>query len=131
MGGVDRMHKNIAMYRIKIRNKKWYRDLLSWLIDVSIHSAWQLKRGGGTKITQLDFRREIVQVYLIKYKNPIKAQEDHLPVNYVHTNDEYTVMYDMMVSSITFRKLRKRDDLQESTPKKKLRLFAQSVQNVM
>lgn len=73
MFGVDRMDENIDLYRISVRNKKWYWPILSWLIDVCVHNAWQIKRSSGTKITQLEFRREIVQVYLNKYKTQIKG----------------------------------------------------------
>ncbi|XP_049948076.1 piggyBac transposable element-derived protein 3-like [Schistocerca serialis cubense] len=73
MGGVDRMDENIAMCRINIRNKKWYWALHSWLIDVSVHNAWQLKKGTGARTTQPEFRREIVQVYLKRYTNPVNG----------------------------------------------------------
>lgn len=73
MGGVDRMDQNIAMYRVNIRNKKWYWPLLSWCLDVCVHNAWQLGRRCGKKISQLEFRREIVLVYLTKYANPSKG----------------------------------------------------------
>ncbi|KAJ8871699.1 hypothetical protein PR048_028026, partial [Dryococelus australis] len=72
-GGVDHLDKNVGTYRINIRNKKWYWPLLSWLIDVSVHSAWQLARGSGKKYTQLEFRRGIVQVYLSRFANPSKG----------------------------------------------------------
>lgn len=73
MGGVDRLDENVAMHRIHIRNKKWYWALLTWLIDVSIHNAWLLARHSGKKLSQLDFRREIVKVYLTRYGSPPKG----------------------------------------------------------
>lgn len=73
MGGVDRLDENVEMYRIHIRNKKWYWALFSWLLDVSTHNAWLIARRTGKKLTQLEFRREIVQVYLTRYGNPPKG----------------------------------------------------------
>ncbi|KAJ8867648.1 hypothetical protein PR048_031451 [Dryococelus australis] len=73
MGGVDQMDLTIAMYRVNIRNKKWYWPLLSWCVDVCVHNAWQLARRSGKMISQLEFWREIVLVYLTKYANPSKG----------------------------------------------------------
>ena len=42
MGGTDRMDENIAAYRIGIRGKKWWWCL--FLVDVSVHNAWQIYR---------------------------------------------------------------------------------------
>lgn len=67
MGGVDRLDQNVAEYRINIRNKKWYWSILSWLLDAATQNAWLIARKSGKKITQLEFRREIVQVYLRRY----------------------------------------------------------------
>lgn len=67
MGGVDRLDQNIANYRIQIRNKKWYWSILTWLLDAATQNAWLIARHTDHKITQLDFRREIVQVYLKRY----------------------------------------------------------------
>lgn len=73
MGGVDRLDQNVSEYRINIRNKKWYWAILSWLLDVAIHNAWLIARRSGKKVNQLEFRREIVQVYLKRYSNPAKG----------------------------------------------------------
>lgn len=67
MGGVDRLDQNVAGYRIHIRNRKWYWSILTWSLDVSIQNAWLIGRKSGKKMTQLEFRREIVQVYLKRY----------------------------------------------------------------
>lgn len=40
---------------------------------MSIQNAWVLHKKSDNKLTQLEFRREIVKVYLSKYKNPPKG----------------------------------------------------------
>lgn len=74
MGGTDLMDQNVNTYRISIRGKKWWWCIFSYLIDVSICNAWVLTRQAGDDINQLDFRRQIVQTYLTRYRNmPRKA----------------------------------------------------------
>lgn len=71
MGGVDRMDENIAKMRVNIRGKKWYWQLLSFLLNVSVNNAWQLYRWNvKTKPEQLDllnFTRTISLSYFQKY----------------------------------------------------------------
>lgn len=95
MGGVDRLDQNVAEYRINLRNRKWYWAILTWLLDVSIQNAWLLGRKAGKKISQLDFRREVVQVYLKRYGvapkgagRPASAGTSRIPVDvrYDETN---------------------------------------------
>lgn len=64
MGGTDRMDQNIAQYRIGIRGKKWWWSLFTWTIDVCVHNAWQIHRKSDGSMSQLEFRRSIVQTYL-------------------------------------------------------------------
>lgn len=73
MGGTDLMDENIGRYRIGIRSKKWWWNLFTWLIDVSIQNAWILHKKSGHPITQLQFRREIVNTYLKKYGTASKG----------------------------------------------------------
>jgi hypothetical protein len=73
MGGTDRMDENVAQYRIGIRGKKWWWSLFTWLIDVSVHNAWVLTKNAGSDVRQLEFRRQIAQTYLLRYKVPPKA----------------------------------------------------------
>lgn len=67
MGGTDRMDQNVANYRISMRGKKWYWPIFTWLIDVSVQNAWQLRRSSGNMQPQLDFRRELVMIYITRY----------------------------------------------------------------
>lgn len=72
MCGTDLMDQGIATYRIGVRGKKWYWPIFTWLIDVALHNAWYL-RCKNEQISAINFRREIVQVYLTRYKTVSKA----------------------------------------------------------
>jgi len=74
MGGTDQMDENIARHRIGIRGKKWWWSLFTWLIDVAITNSWKLYVNSGHKVTQLEFRRSIVQEYLTRFKNAPKRK---------------------------------------------------------
>ncbi|RVE42918.1 hypothetical protein evm_012446 [Chilo suppressalis] len=67
MGGTDLMDAHVNNYRISIRGKKWWWPIFTWLIDVAINNSWILMRQSGKDISQLAFRREIVQTYLRNY----------------------------------------------------------------
>ncbi len=44
MGGVDLLDSLIALYRTKIRSKKWYHRLVFHFVDMMIVTAWLLYR---------------------------------------------------------------------------------------
>lgn len=67
MGRTDLMDQNISTYRIGIRGKKWWWPIFSWLIDMCINNGWILQKKVKSNISQLQFRREIVRMLLIKY----------------------------------------------------------------
>lgn len=67
MGGTDRMDEDISRHRIGIHGKKWYWPLLTWSIDAAVNNAWVLHKSSGRAITNLSFRRHIVQTYLKRY----------------------------------------------------------------
>lgn len=68
MGGTDLLDENMNRYRISIRRKKWWWAIFTWLLDSSMTNAWDTTRKAtSSNISQLDFRREIVQVYLTRY----------------------------------------------------------------
>lgn len=69
MGGTDLMDQNINTYRIGIIGKKWWWPIFTYLIDAAICNAWVLSRRAGSTLTQLAFRREIVQTWLTQFKN--------------------------------------------------------------
>ncbi|XP_033228873.1 piggyBac transposable element-derived protein 3-like [Belonocnema kinseyi] len=67
MGGTDRRDQNVSLYQISFRNKKWWWSIFIWLLDVSVCNAWMLARSTGDDVSQLTFRRTIVQTYLKRY----------------------------------------------------------------
>jgi len=71
MGCVDRMDKNTSKYRIGIRGKKWYWQMLVFPINVSVNNAWLLYRltivGKEKPLDLLSFTRQITLTYLKKY----------------------------------------------------------------
>lgn len=42
MGGVDLMDYFLSIYRPRIRSKKWYWPLFSWILGVSLLASWKL-----------------------------------------------------------------------------------------
>ncbi|KAK2506285.1 hypothetical protein MC885_003428 [Smutsia gigantea] len=69
--GVTKMDQIISKYRVKIRSKKWYSVLVSYIIDVAMNNAWQLHRAcnPGTSLDLLDFRRYVAHFYLEQKAN--------------------------------------------------------------
>ncbi|XP_022814430.1 piggyBac transposable element-derived protein 3-like [Spodoptera litura] len=70
MGGVDRLDQNVGKYRIGIRLKRWYWQMMMFPINVCVNNAYQLYRlspAGQAKDSHdfLSFTRYIVQTYLI------------------------------------------------------------------
>ncbi|XP_040823596.1 piggyBac transposable element-derived protein 1-like [Ochotona curzoniae] len=64
--GVAQMDQIISKYRVRIRSKKWYSILVSYMIDVAVNNAWQLHRAcnPGAPLDLLDFRRCVAHFYL-------------------------------------------------------------------
>ncbi|KAH9379156.1 hypothetical protein HPB48_002666 [Haemaphysalis longicornis] len=73
MGGTDRMDANVGAYRIAVRGKKWWWPIFTWLCDVAISNCSALMRNTGSKITQLEFRRQIARTYLTRWDNKPKG----------------------------------------------------------
>ncbi|GBP60015.1 PiggyBac transposable element-derived protein 3 [Eumeta japonica] len=73
MGGVDRSDENISHYRIGIRGKKWYMPLLTHMIDLAEHNAWQLYKINHGKLDHLGFRRVAIALIESNRKMPKRA----------------------------------------------------------
>ena len=43
MGGVDRMDQTVTKYQAKIRGKKWYWCLISYMLDAAVNNVWHLR----------------------------------------------------------------------------------------
>lgn len=85
MGGTDQMDRNVAQYRVKIRNNKWWWQVFTHLLSASLSNAWILYRTQVTrdtideadegndnfvcqqlpKLDFLGFIRDIVATYLL------------------------------------------------------------------
>ena len=64
MGGVDKMDWMINKYRIKIRGKKWYFPIFTYIIDMTVVNAHILYCMANDNIPLLEFRRRIVKCYM-------------------------------------------------------------------
>lgn len=68
MGGVDRLDQNVGCYRISIRLKRWYWQLLMFPINACVTNAFQLYKLSPASQSNcydlLSFTRYIVTTYL-------------------------------------------------------------------
>ncbi|XP_012928626.1 piggyBac transposable element-derived protein 1 isoform X2 [Heterocephalus glaber] len=64
--GVSKMDQIISKYRVKLRSKKWYSILVSYMIDIAMNNAWHLHRvsNPGTSLDFLEFRKCVAHFYL-------------------------------------------------------------------
>ncbi|KAF7480702.1 Hypothetical predicted protein [Marmota monax] len=64
--GVAKMDQIVSKYRVRLRSKKWYSILVSYMIDVAMNNAWQLHRvcNPDSSLDLLDFRRCVAHYYL-------------------------------------------------------------------
>ncbi|XP_072801569.1 piggyBac transposable element-derived protein 1 [Vicugna pacos] len=64
--GVAKMEQTTSKYRVRVRSKKWYSVLVSYMIDVAMSNAWQLHRAcyPGASLDLVDFRRYVAHFYL-------------------------------------------------------------------
>lgn len=61
MGGVDQNDGFLAMYRTKIRTKKWWWPFFAWAMDQSMVAAWLLyRRTSDDTLPFLEFKRRCV-----------------------------------------------------------------------
>jgi len=73
MGGTDRMDQNLNLYRITVRNKKWWWPLFAFAVDSAVSNAWYIYRCSPATehmpLSLLDFRRQIANTYFAKYSS--------------------------------------------------------------
>ncbi|XP_071051462.1 piggyBac transposable element-derived protein 3-like [Onthophagus taurus] len=69
MGGVDRLDQNVGCYRVAIRLKRWYWQLLMFPLNVSVNNAFQLYKISpeykNNRHDLLSFTRYIVTTYFV------------------------------------------------------------------
>ncbi|KRX51811.1 PiggyBac transposable element-derived protein 1 [Trichinella sp. T9] len=68
MGGVDILDKLLSSYRPRLKSKKWWWNLFSNALNLTVVAAWQLHRelhkDGSTALSHLDFRKDITTHFL-------------------------------------------------------------------
>ncbi|KAL3281399.1 hypothetical protein HHI36_004608 [Cryptolaemus montrouzieri] len=98
MGGVDKIDQLIAVYRSRIRQRKWWWPIFAYLLDASVVNVWILIRPNDARaFSLLQLRRSIAYTFLSSHGTPSsrgkipKAMDeiiydgrDHLP-EYVST----------------------------------------------
>jgi hypothetical protein len=72
MGGVDQIDQQVACYRTRIRQRKWWWPIFIYLFDVSVVNAWYLMRKvcDSTDYSLIDFRRVLALTMLKTYGMP-------------------------------------------------------------
>ncbi|XP_049947674.1 piggyBac transposable element-derived protein 3-like [Schistocerca serialis cubense] len=68
MGGVDLLDKQISLYKMRIRSKKWWWPLFTQMIEICVVNTWRAYQiaNSNEKLSLLDVRRRIVTFYLAK-----------------------------------------------------------------
>lgn len=68
MGGVDRMDQQIGYYDVtRSRQRKYYKKIFRYLLDITIFNAFQLWKKKGNKKSNLEFRIELAERIVEKY----------------------------------------------------------------
>ncbi|CAH4034424.1 unnamed protein product [Pieris brassicae] len=96
MGGVDRSDENISHYRIGIRGKKWYMPLLTHMIDLAEHNAWQLYKINHGKLDHLGFRRRVA-IALIESNRKNAKRGPSRPSHHEHADSRKDQMNHLVI----------------------------------
>lgn len=66
MGGVDVMDRLLGSYRPRLRNKEWYWNLFSNVLNVAVVASWRAHQEvvGKGALDHLTFRRHITSSLL-------------------------------------------------------------------
>ena len=68
MGGVDNLDKYLSAYRPRMRSKKWWWNLFTNALNISVTSAYllhkELHKGTGLEVDHIDFRRDVTMSLL-------------------------------------------------------------------
>lgn len=88
MGGVDRLDQNISCYRVGIRLKRWYWQLLMFPINASMNNAFQLYKISplarcktSTQHDLLSFTRYVVASYMLMKENLGRTPKAKVPTS--------------------------------------------------
>jgi hypothetical protein len=69
MGGVDQIDQWVANYRTRMRQKKWWWPIFTYLFDVTVVNTWLLlwKKAKNDKVPLLQFRQKLAIAILKSY----------------------------------------------------------------
>lgn len=70
MGFVDQMDQNVGTYRIRMRQRKWWWPIFSYMMSVAANNACQLMKKNGHPITLYQFLEHLVIFYCKSYGTP-------------------------------------------------------------
>ncbi|KAL0892761.1 hypothetical protein ABMA27_014467 [Loxostege sticticalis] len=86
MGGVDRLDQNVGCYRVSIRLKRWYWQLLMFPLNTCVNNAFQLyklspaAKNDNSSHDLLSFTRYIVKTYFLMKEVPNLSSVSKLSV---------------------------------------------------
>ncbi|XP_030747084.1 piggyBac transposable element-derived protein 2-like [Sitophilus oryzae] len=74
MGGVDLMDQMVAVYRTRMRQRKWWWPIFSYFLDVTVVNSWILMKkifpNNEHSVNLLNFRRYLANCFLQNYGKP-------------------------------------------------------------
>lgn len=80
MGGVDKCDMMLALYRTKLKTKKWYKRIFTHLLDLCVVNSWFLYRQATkSKMQMVHFKLELARS-LIKTHQEVDQQPE-VPMN--------------------------------------------------
>ena len=67
MGGVDLLDKQVTLYRIRIRGKKWWFPIFTQMLDVAVVNCWRIHNivNKDENLTLLETRRRRLTLALL------------------------------------------------------------------
>ena len=70
MGYVDIMNQSVSSCRIRMRQRKWWWPIFSYLLSVTVNNAYQLLKKKGTVMTQYEFIEALTIHYCKSFGQP-------------------------------------------------------------
>ncbi|KAK9680994.1 DDE Tnp 1-like zinc-ribbon [Popillia japonica] len=107
MGGVDRLDQHLRNYQIaKTRGKKYYKKIFFHLLDLAVFNSFVLYQKNGGRMSNLDYRTELVEQMIRKYHSStipkkrgrpnqigaLRLTERHFP-DFVPSTEKKSVRY--------------------------------------
>ena len=63
MGYVDTMDQTVSTYIIRMKQRKWWWPIFSYILLVTVNNAYQLMKIKGTSMFHYDFIEALTQYY--------------------------------------------------------------------